>query len=152
MTAPTDGESPGDDQIVIGIEDRDLRLEVFAICDSAVEFDGRLNIFGTYETLGSPSFPFTLPTASVVLRIRTWPTESRRHDFRIGISSPDGLAIIKPFDFSGTVNNRFRDRSSAFNLIVNLQEVPFYEAGEHSVDFHLNGKLEGRLPLLIRRQ
>ena len=131
------------------IEDRDLRLEVFAICDSANEFDGRLNILGTYEALEASEFPFILPTAAVVLRIRLWPMEGDQHKFRIGIASPDGKPLLKALEFDGTTKNRFPDRSFSFNVIVTLSNICFREAGEYLVDFHLDGVLEGRLPLLV---
>ena len=61
----------------IGIDDRDLRVEIFALCDGATEHDGRLSLLGTYDVIHVSHFPVLLPLVTVVLRLRFWPQESR---------------------------------------------------------------------------
>jgi hypothetical protein len=135
----------------IGIEDRDLRVEMFALCDGATEHDGRLSLLGTYDLVQVSGFPCVLPLATVVLRVRFWPEECRLHTFRVVLTRPDGGAVGSPVEVMATLQPACEERSAAYNLIVQFQNVQIEEAGEHTFDFYLDGKIEGRLPICIRQ-
>lgn len=135
----------------IGIEDRDLRVEMFALCDGATEHDGRLSLLGTYDLVQVSGVPCVLPLATVVLRVRFWPEESRVHTFRVVLTSPDGEPVGSPVEVTATLQSACEERSAACNLIVQFQNVQIEEMGEHTFDFYLDGKIEGRLPISICR-
>jgi len=138
-------------QLNPGIEDRDLRIEVFAVCDSAVEQDGRLSLAGTYEVVNSPAFPIVIPQITVALRLRFWPGERTRHLVRLSLTSPDGLRVGGGLEGEVTLSAGDPERSGAYNLIVHARDIPIEEPGEYTMDFHLNDRLEGRLPICFRR-
>lgn len=140
---------PGFSLSEIGIADRDLRIEMFALCDCAIEQQGRLSLLGTYEAIHVPSFPTLLPQATVVLRVRFWPAENREQSFRFMLSGADGQPIGELIEANAALRPFCGDRSAAYNLIFQLQDLQFEQPGEHSLDFYLNGKLEGRLPLCV---
>lgn len=138
-------------QLHPGIEDRDLRIEIFAVCDSAVEQDGRLSLLGTYEVVNSPAFPFVIPQMTVALRLRFWPGEPNRHLVRLALTSPDGLRVRGGLEGEVTLSPGDTERSGAYNLIVHARDIPIEESGEYTMDFYLNDRLEGRLPICVRR-
>jgi hypothetical protein len=132
-----------------GIADRDLRIEIFSLCESASDQNGRLSILGTFETVQAQQFPVILHRAMVVLRIRFWPGEGRQHKVRITVTDPDGRQLISPLDSGAALQPRSDDQSSAYNILVHIQELRFEAPGEHTIDFYLNGNLEGRLPFIV---
>ncbi|MDR3404153.1 MAG: hypothetical protein P4L99_16770 [Chthoniobacter sp.] len=135
----------------IGIEDRDLRVEMFVLCDGATEHDGRLSLLGTYDLVHVSNLPCVLPVATVVLRVRFWPEECRVHTFRIVLTSPDGEPVGSPVEVTATLQPACGERSAACNLIVPFQNVRIEKAGEHTFDFYLDDKIEGRLPICVCR-
>jgi hypothetical protein len=134
----------------IGIDDRDLRVEMFALCDGATEHDGRLSLLGTYDVVHASHFPCLLPLVTVVLRVRFWPQECRVHRFRLVLTGPDGVPVGDPVEITAQLQPVCEERSAAYNLIARFQNVRIEEAGEHTFDFYLDGWIEGRLPICIR--
>ena len=132
-----------------GIEDRDMRIEVFVICEGATEQNGRLSLVGTYEMVGVPGFPSVLPVVTLALRLRFWPAEGRQHFVRVEMTSPDGVCVVRIGESPITLNPLNPERSIAYNLIGHFKDVRFTEPGEYSVDFYLNGRIESRLPFCV---
>ena len=133
----------------IGIDDRDLRVEIFALCDGATEHDGRLSLLGTYDVIHVSHFPVLLPLVTVVLRLRFWPQESRMHRFRFVLTAPDGATLADSLDVTGQLRSVCEERSAACNLITQFPNVRIERQGEYSFDFYLDGRLEARLPFCI---
>jgi hypothetical protein len=132
-----------------GISDHDMRVEVFVICEGATEQNGRLSLVGTYEMIGMPAFPAVMPAITIAVRVRFWPAEGREHLVRLEMTNPDGLCVVRTGETSITLNPPNPDRSIAYNLIGQFKDVPFAQEGEYSVDFYLNGGIEGRLPFCV---
>ena len=132
-----------------GISDRDLRIEVFVICEGAVEQNGRLSLVGAYEMIGVPSFPSVMPAITIAVRVRFWPAEDRRHLMRLEITDPDGVCVVRTDESLVTLNPLTPDRSIAYNVIGQFKDILFDQQGEYSVDFYLNGCIESRLPFCV---
>lgn len=131
----------------IGIADRDLRLEMFTLCDGATEQDGRISLVGTYESIYAANFPCVLPQVTAVLRVRFWPQDGSVHAFRLVLTSPDGKPLVVLLDAMTAMQPFSDDRSMACNVIARLQNVQIDAPGEHTFDFYVDDKLEGRLPV-----
>jgi len=133
----------------MGIEDRDLRIEVFSICEAAVDQNGRLSVLGAFENLNVASIPCVLPHFSVALRLRFWPAEIQQHSVKFVLTNPDGQPITQVLEARGLNPAGSRERSQACNIIIQINQLPIQDVGEYSVDFYLNGQLEGRLPFCV---
>jgi len=112
-----------------GITDRNLRIEVFAICEGISEQNGRLSILGTFDSITATALPVVLLQASVVIRIRFWPMESKEHSFRLIMSDPDGRQVTAPVEASATLTPAVEDHSAAYNVILKFGHVTgdFYD-------------------------
>lgn len=135
----------------IGIEDCDLRIEMFTLCDGASEQGGRLSLIGTYEAIHAVNFPCVVPQITAVLRVRFWPHEGALHAFRLVLTNPDGKPLGMLLDAMATLQPFTHGRSLTCNIIAHLQHVGIEGPGEHTLDFYVNDRLEGRLPLSILR-
>lgn len=133
----------------IGIEDRDLRVEIFALCEGASEQAGRLSLLSTYDVIHASQFPCLLLQATVALRVRFWPEEARVQILRLEITDPDGMPVGNPIEATVELYPTDEERSAAYNLVTRFQNVEIARAGEYTFDLHLNGRMEGRLPISI---
>ena len=68
---------------------------------------------------------------------------------RLTVTDPDGQQLVLPSTSELTLPPRNEDQSAAYNILIHLREMHIREAGEHTVDFYLNGNLEGRLPFTV---
>lgn len=132
-----------------GITDRNLRIEIFAVCESASDQNGRLSILGTFDSITGFQFPLVLQQAAVVLRLRFWPLESRKHSVRLTTTDPDGRQVMAPVEAAAALMPSLEDQSSAYNIIFNVRDLCLNAPGEHTIDFYLDGSLEGRLPFTV---
>jgi hypothetical protein len=135
-----------------GMEDGDLRIEIFSLCEGAVEQNGRLFLLGIFENVSAPCFPFVLPEMAVVLRVRFWPAEPQQFSARLVVTNPDGRPVTQIPEGLGANPAAHGEQSRSCNLILHIQNLPIDEPGDYSVDFCLNNRLEARLPFSIRRQ
>ena len=134
-----------------GMDDADLRIEMFTLCEGVVEQNGRLSLVGTYDALTPPCLPSVIPQMTVLLRLRFWPGEGAAHQVRLAVIDPDGKAVGAPAEAMIQLNFAEEDRAANYNLIVHIQALTFEEPGDYTIDFHLNEALEGRLPFWVHQ-
>jgi len=132
-----------------GIEDRDLRIEVFAVCEAALDQSGRLTVLGVFENINASQIPCVMPPITIALRLRFWPGEIQQHAVKFVVTNPDGRPITQMLEGSGFNPAGSHERSQACNVIAQIQNLAIDEAGEYRVDFYLNDRLEGRLPFCV---
>lgn len=60
-----------------------MEVEIFALCDAATDYGGRLNLLGTFEQIRTKQFPAAHPHFAVALRIRFERIEEGDHPVRI---------------------------------------------------------------------
>jgi hypothetical protein len=124
--------------------------ELFALCDAATDYQGKLNILGAFDTVWARQMPTVHPLCAVAVRLRFARTEEGAHKVRINIVNDDGKGIIKPIEAS--INMQFKDGAPstlATNIILNLQGLKFENFGEHAIDLAIDGRHEASLPLYI---
>lgn len=129
-----------------------MQLEIFAICDAAADYAGRLTVMGAFEGIAGGQVPLARERCSVAIRMRFEHHESGDHRLALRLLNPDGQLIVPEINAGFTV--RFsRDRSSlAVNLVFNLNQLRFAEFGEHAVELWLDDGDVARLPLMIAKR
>lgn len=129
-----------------------MNVELFVLCDAATDYQGKLNILGTFDAIRAKETPVVYPLCTVALRMRFLKTEEGEHKIRISIADEDGNAIIKPVE--ANINVQFKSTpltSIATNLVLNLQRLQFPKCSEYSIDLAIDGRHEASLPLFINR-
>lgn len=132
-----------------GIADRNLRIEIFTLCESASELNGRLTVMATFDTVTVTQLPAILQQAAIVLRLRFGSLEKRQHAVRLSMTDPDGRQVITPIEASASLLPTLDDLSSAYNIVMHIRDLCLRTSGEHTIDFYLNDNLEGRLPFTV---
>ncbi|HEX5789616.1 MAG TPA: hypothetical protein VFY13_00620 [Luteolibacter sp.] len=129
-----------------------MDFHIATLCDFAADYNGKLVVNGTFDTLVARSFPVVHPACSLALRVCFTPEDVGRHKLSITIINEDGEALdpdrmpIEPeFDVKLPGSAPFMTR----NIVMNLQGLRFDKTGLYSVDIGCDGELLVRLPLRI---
>lgn len=129
-----------------------MDIQIATLCDFASDYNGKLVINGTFDTLASQQLPVVQPMCSLAIRFCFTPEDTGAHKLSITIIDEDGNALdpenmpIEPeFEIQLPKNIPFMTR----NMVMNLQGLAFSKAGIYSVDIGCDGELMVRLPLRI---
>jgi len=129
-----------------------MDIEVFVLCDAATNYQGRLNILGTFDTIWARQLPVSHPHCAVALRLRFSKIEEGEHKVKINIIDQDGNSIAPPLNASANLGFKENSESTvATNLIMNINGLKLEKYGNYAVDLAINGRQEASLPLRIRQ-
>ncbi len=127
-----------------------MNTQIAVLCDAATDYQGKLNLLGTFDTIFTRKLPAVHPSCAIVLRIVFTRVETGKHRIRIDFVDEDGKAVIQPLDMPFEIRMPDGAISLSRNFIVNLQQVKFEKAGSYSVDVAIDGRHEVSIPLAVR--
>ena len=126
-----------------------MDIQIATLCDFAADYNGKLVISGTFDTLAARAVPVVHPSCALALRFCFTPEDVGRHKLSINIINEDGDSLdpnnmpIEPeFEVQLPKNVPFLTR----NIVMNLQGLRFPEAGIYSIDIGCDGEVLVRLP------
>ena len=59
-----------------------MEYEIFTICDNAQNYNGKLVIVGTFDTVSSPKYPFVQELFSLAIKINCQTSEFKDGSYR----------------------------------------------------------------------
>lgn len=126
-----------------------MDVEVFALCDAATDYGGKLNMLGAFDRINARQFPVVHPYCSIALRVRFERIEEGDHRVRINFVDADGNSIISSVD--GNIGVKFpRDvHSVCANMVLGINGMKFDRAGQYSIDLAIDGRHERSLPVNV---
>ena len=129
-----------------------MEILTAVVCDSAADYQGKLCILGTFDTIWARNFPATHAHCAVALRMLFRDTDVGEHAFQVSFVDPDGRNALP----NGPIRLNVRiDRipDGAFflsrNFILNLQGLPLKEPAQYSFDVTIDSKIVARIPLQV---
>jgi hypothetical protein len=129
-----------------------MDIQIATLCDSANDYNGKLVISGTFDTLAARAVPVVHPSCALSLRFCFTQEDAGRHKLSINIINEDGepldpknMPIEPEFEVQLPNNVPFLTR----NMVMNLQGLKFPETGIYSIDIGCDGELLVRLPLRV---
>src|SRR3990172_5313162 len=128
-----------------------MEIEVFALCDAAADYQGRLSILGIFNTILAANLPALHPQCSVALRIRFSKVEEGKHNLTLHIVDNDGNMIIPPLNGEFGIQLAGSDQHGAINLVLNLQGLPFTRYSEYAVNLAIDNHELGSLPFWVKQ-
>ena len=129
-----------------------MDIEIFALCDAATDYHGKLNLLGTFDAIWTKEMPLVQPQCAVALRLRFSRIEEGEHRIKINIVDEDGKLVAPSLDANTKLDFSNRPETSvAINMILNLQRLKFEKYGEYSVELAFDGRHEASLPIHIRK-
>lgn len=129
-----------------------MDIQIATLCDFASDYNGKLVISGTFDTLFARALPIVHPQCAFAMRFCFVPEDEGRHKLSITIIDEDGNPLdAKNMPIEPEFEVRLPERAPFMtrNIVMNLQGLRFPKAGIYSIDLSCDGELLQRLPLRI---
>jgi hypothetical protein len=126
-----------------------MEIQAAVLCDSATDYRGKLCILGTFDTIVTPSLPSTHPHCSIALRIVFRDADEGAHKLKLRLINEDGKNILPNIEPEMHVKLPDNVYFYSRNLIFNLQQIKFEQAGLYSIDVIINEAIVARIPLQV---
>lgn len=128
-----------------------MQISLFSLCDAASDYQGKLSILGTFDTLCASQFPVAHPQCALALRLIFNREDTGKHTLGIELRDDSGKSLMPPIEPS--IEIQFPDDTPFLsrNLVLNLQRLSFEKEGIYSFVVLDNGKELASLPIRVTK-
>lgn len=126
-----------------------MKLEVFALCDAAVDYGGKLSLLGAFDGIFAREAPVVHPQCAIALRLRVPRAEEGKHHLTINFIDADGRLVMPSVNADFEVGIPPERDSVAVNLVLNIHQLKFDQFEDYAVDLTIDGRPEASLPLVV---
>jgi hypothetical protein len=127
-----------------------MTIQVAVLCDAATDYNGKLNLLGTFDTIYTPQLPAQHPQCSIATRIAFDRMEEGRHKMVINFVDEDGHPIMASMDVPIEVEFPPDATFISRNFIVNIQQLKLEKTGLYSIDLSVDGETLSSIPLAVK--
>lgn len=127
-----------------------MNIQVAALCDAATDYNGKLNLLGTFDTIFTKQLPAIHPQCSIALRIIFSKIEEGSHKVKMNFVDEDGKFVMPSIDMPVEVALTDDANFLSRNFVINIQQLKFDKPGSYSIDVAINGRHEANIPLLVK--
>jgi hypothetical protein len=128
-----------------------MTIQVAVLCDAATDYNGKLNLLGTFDTIYAPQMPQQHPQCSIAVRIAFDRNEEGRHILNLNFVDEDGHPIMKAMQIPVEVDFPADATFISRNLVVNILQLTFSKAGLYSVDLSMDDRPLSSIPLAVKQ-
>lgn len=127
-----------------------MDIQVATLCDSAMDYNGKLCVLGTFDTIGSRNLPVVHQNCVLAMRICFRSVDEGEHDLAIRIIDADGEDVIPAlppvkFEIRIPQDVDFVTR----NMIFHFQQLQFQKAGTFSLEISVDDDNLCSIPLRV---
>jgi len=126
-----------------------MKIQMFVLCDAAIDNQGKLSLLGTFDRIFSKQAPVVHRSCAVATIIRFDRIEEGTHTIKCTFCDEDGKLVMPALE--GSVNVSFQPgiNTVSHNMILNLQGLKLEHYGEYSIDLAVDGRHEASIPLYV---
>jgi hypothetical protein len=128
-----------------------MTIQVAVLCDAATDYNGKLNLLGTFDTIYAPQMPTQHAQCSIAVRIAFDRVEEGRHTLNVNFVDEDGLPIMKSMQIPVEVVFPMDATFISRNLVVNILQLTFSKTGHYSVDLAMDDRPLSSIPLAVKQ-
>jgi hypothetical protein len=128
-----------------------MTIQVAVLCDAATDYNGKLNLLGTFDTIYAPQMPTQHAQCSIAVRIAFDRIEEGTHTLNLNFVDEDGLPIMKSMQIPVTVVFPADATFISRNLVVNILQLTFSKTGLYSIDLSLDDRPLSSIPLAVKQ-
>ena len=128
---------------------RPMDIQVATLCDSAMDYNSKLCVLGTFDTIGSRVLPVVHPAAALALRICFRAQDEGTHQLSIRLIDDDGTNSMQPLEAAIEIQLPESADFVTRNMILNFQPLRFEKAGQFSFEVSINGQILASIPLRV---
>jgi hypothetical protein len=126
-----------------------MNIQVAVLCDSAIEYQNRLCILGTFDTIRTHQLPATKPQFSIALQILWSKIEEGTHTIKTRFMDEDGNPILKAVNASVKITIPPTSSFVTTNHILNIQQLKFTKAGNYLIVFDIDDDMKTEIQLQV---
>lgn len=126
-----------------------MKIEIFALCDAAVDYGGKLSLLGAFDGIFTRETPAVHPQCAIALRLRVSRLEEGQHQIVLNFIDADGRLVMPAVTGNFEVRVPPERESVAVNLVLNIHQLKFPSFGDYAVDLMIDGRPEASLPLAV---
>ena len=127
-----------------------MDIQLATLCDSAMDYNGKLCVLGTFDTIGSRTLPVVHQNCVLALRICFRSVDEGEHDLAIRIIDNDGQDAVSPLPaVKFTINIPQEVDFVTRNMIFHFQALQFTKPGTFSLEISVDDDHMMSLPLRI---
>ena len=125
-----------------------MQTEIFTLADAATVSGGKLNILGSFDTIGTQTFPCNHALCVVACKLRFDLGEEGAHTMEIHFCDPDMRDVLPPMKHDLEV--AFGDQLSQAHVhLWQHMGLQFERPGEYYFELKVDGKTKSRIPLYV---
>ncbi|MEI6388356.1 MAG: hypothetical protein WCQ50_17180 [Spirochaetota bacterium] len=114
-----------------------MDVQILTLCDFAEDFNGKMCITGTFDTLRVADFSHNMSTFSIAARVAFDQGEAGKQEFRFGIRDEEGKDLVPEMKGAFQIGER-HSFMGASNIVLTLNGVSFHRPGIYFVSFSIN--------------
>ena len=128
-----------------------MKVELFALCDFAADYGGKLSIIGTFDSIFAKQMPAVHAQCCLAVRLRFEKIEEGQKRVRLSITDDDGKLVLPAMEIPINVVMPPDAGSNTIQVVANIGGMKLETFGEYSIDLALDGRHEASIPLFARR-
>ncbi|HEY3862341.1 MAG TPA: hypothetical protein VGO59_10670 [Verrucomicrobiae bacterium] len=128
-----------------------MTIQVAVLCDAATDYNGKLNLLGTFDTIYAPQMPTQHPQCSVAVRLYFDRAEEGQHTLNLNFVDEDGQPIMNSMEIPVEADFPADATFISRNLVVNILQLTFSKTGLYSVDLSMDGRSLSSIPLAVKQ-
>ncbi|MDO4947357.1 MAG: hypothetical protein Q4E52_07240 [Fibrobacter sp.] len=125
-----------------------MKLELFALCDGAFNYNGKLTIVGATDGYNVPDLPCCIDL-NFAIKIYVEAHDRINKLLRIKIKDPEGKPLPATVDCKIDLEQNKED--SHISLAVKMQGIPFVKIGSYTVEILLDDDEIGNYKFFVKK-
>jgi hypothetical protein len=128
-----------------------MKVELFALCDFAADYAGKLTVVGVFDSIFARQMPAVHQHCCVAVKLRFEKIEEGQKRVRLSISDDDGKLVLPAMEIPINVVMPPDARTNTIQVVANIGGMKIEAYGEYSIDLALDSRHEGSIPLFVRQ-
>jgi len=127
-----------------------MDIQVATLCDHAADYNGKLCVTGSFDTIAGRQLPIVHSQCAIALRLCFRLGDEGQHKLGIRFIDADGGNILNP-PFEAKMNIAFPNDSFFMtrNIVISMQRVEFKQTGHYSIDVSIDDDILSRIPVRV---
>lgn len=123
------------------LKGNNMKVDIFTLCDNAQEYNGKLVIIGTFNSIQSKEFPTIHPEFALVAKITFGENEKGKHMIGFSIKKKDeDIYIMQPDKMDADTTNT-KGKYAVINMVVKGNGITIPSAGTYIVTLKVDDKV-----------
>jgi hypothetical protein len=126
-----------------------MDLKIATLCDSACEYENKLCLLGTFDTIETHEFPVVKPNCAYAFQLKWYLGDEGLHNLKVEFVNEEGVNTLKTMNFNLNINIPGGRNFSTTNHIINIQQLKFTKIGNYFAVLYIDNQRSASIQLQI---